>query len=64
MLAAIAGVAIPENVRRLYLIIVALIAVYMLVALLLDPTLKVVQHQGLDIGGRLAAIPPIISDER
>ena len=39
------GFAVPANVQKLYIAIVALIALYMLVALLLGfPTMRVIGH--------------------
>ena len=41
----IAGVAIPDNIRKLYLLLVALIAVYMLAAQILGlPSITVIPH--------------------
>jgi len=47
-LSAIAGIAIPANIVKLYLVIVALIAIYLLVALLLGiPSLRVIGFRGV-----------------
>jgi len=47
-LSAIAGIAIPANIVKLYLVIVALIAIYLLVALLLGiPSLRVIGFHGI-----------------
>jgi hypothetical protein len=51
------GWAIDWNVQRLYMLVVALIALYMIVALLLGiPTVRIVGFQGLT-GRALAALP-------
>jgi hypothetical protein len=45
------GFAIPWNIQRIYMAIVALIALYMLVALLLGiPSLRVIGHAALPAG--------------
>jgi hypothetical protein len=42
------GFAVPQLVQRLYLAVVALIALYMLIALLLGiPSMRIVGHAGL-----------------
>ena len=46
-LSAIAGIAIPANIVKLYLVIVAVIAIYLLVALLLGmPGVRFIGHGG------------------
>lgn len=43
LLSWIAGIIIPANIRKLFLVIVALVAIYMLVALLLGmPTVRLI----------------------
>jgi hypothetical protein len=57
------GFPVPDMVRKLYLAIVALIALYMLVALLLGmPTWHVVRSNA-PMGGSITA-PSIIAPER
>jgi len=47
-LSAIASIAIPANIVKLYLVIVALIAIYLVVALLLGmPSLRVIGFHGI-----------------
>lgn len=57
-LSAIAGIVIPEPIRRVYLLIVALIAVYMIVALLFGmPTWRLVggNHHPFRVTGSAVA---------
>jgi hypothetical protein len=57
------GFAVPELVRKLYLVVVALIAPYMLIALLLGmQTWRIVQSH-LEVGAVVAAPPSIIQPE-
>jgi hypothetical protein len=47
-LQAIASIAIPANIVKLYLVIVALIAIYLLVALLLGmPSVRIIGFHGI-----------------
>lgn len=52
------GFPVPETVQRAFMIVVALIALYMLVALLLGiPTVRVISfHGGAVAGAALAAV--------
>ena len=49
ILSALAGIAIPAPIVKIYLVIVALIAVYLLVALLVGgiPTIRLLGHATL-----------------
>lgn len=57
------GFAIPAMVQKLYMVIVALIALYMIVALLLGiPTVRIINHAGPPLGGGLYVPPSIIAN--
>jgi hypothetical protein len=60
------GFAPPDTVQKLYLAVVALIALYMIVALLFGiPTVRVIgKDQGRVIGGWIPPAPDIIAQER
>ena len=58
----IIGFPVPDMVQKLFMAIVALIALYMIVALLLGiPTWRIIQSQGPPIGGWIPAPPSIIA---
>ena len=51
------GFSVPEMVRKIYIAVVALIGLYMLIALIFGiPTMRVIGFQGVT-GGAVAAIP-------
>jgi hypothetical protein len=56
---------VPANVQKLYMAIVALIALYMLAALILGiPSIRVIGHaQQHPIGAHVQAVPSIIRAE-
>lgn len=60
------GFPIPDMVQKMYMVIVALIALYMIVALLLGiPTVRIIgQHQSAPIGAYIPPVPNIMTDGR
>jgi len=59
----LAGVGTPpEQIKKIYMVIVALVALYMLVALLLGiPTWKIVQHESPVVGAYIPPVPDIMT---
>lgn len=58
-------IGVPAQVQKLYLVIVALIALYMIIALLFGiPTVRIVGHASLADSPQLAETPSIIGPER
>ena len=56
---------VPANVQKIYMVIVALIALYMIVALLLGiPTWRIVQHQSAPVGAYIPPVPDITTGMR
>jgi len=61
----IIGFPVPDMVQKLYMVIVALVAIYMIVALLLGmPTWRIVQHQSAPIGAHIPPVPNIMAKEQ
>jgi len=61
----IIGFPVPDMVQKLYMVIVALVAIYMIVALLLGmPTWRLVQHQSPVIGAYIPPVPDITTGMR
>jgi bacteriorhodopsin len=61
------GFAIPDMIQKIYMVIVALIALYMIVALLLGaPTFRIIQGQSQvpAVHGTIAAPPSIIANSK
>jgi bacteriorhodopsin len=59
------GFGIPDTVQKIYMVIVALIALYMIAALAAGiPTFKIVQHQSPQIGAHVQPAPSIMRPER
>lgn len=58
------GWAPPANIQKLYIAIVALIALYMIVALIFGiATIRVIQYKGPMIGGNIPPAPSIMKPE-
>jgi hypothetical protein len=59
------GVSVPAQVQKLFLAVVALVALYMIAALLLGiPTIRVIGgHGSLPIGATVGSVPDIIRPE-
>ena len=57
---------VPDMVQKLYIAVVALIALYMLVALLLGiPTVRIIGgHQSAPIGAYIPPVPDIMTEGR
>lgn len=63
----IIGFPVPDMVQKLYMVIVALIALYMIVALLLGiPTIRIIhgQSQVPPIGAYIPPVPDIMTEGR
>jgi hypothetical protein len=56
---------VPANIQKLYMAIVALVALYMLAALILGiPSIRVIGNSGHPIGATVGSVPNIITDGR
>lgn len=66
IICGIAGVGgPPEQIKKIYMVIVALVALYMIVALLLGiPTWKIVQHQSAPLDAYIPPVPSILANGR
>jgi hypothetical protein len=62
----IIGFPVPEMVQKMYMVIVALIALYMIVALLLGiPTVRIIgHHQSAPVGAYIPPVPDITTGTR
>jgi hypothetical protein len=60
------GFPVPDMVQKMYMVIVALIALYMIVALLLGiPTVRIISgHQSAPVGGYIPPAPNIVANGR